>query len=161
MALTPSQIEMLFKKTLRGLEDGTPLRQLLGQSGYPSRRKFYDWIKADEKMRERYARAKELAADALYDEMLQIARTHIEGKEVTHGPLGVTIKTADALGHRRLLIDTIKWRLAKEKPEKYGDKLDVTSGNKPLAVPAVIGMRITNTEAQSATPEIDDNYDLD
>jgi len=152
MALTPSQIEMLFKKTLRGLEDGTPLRQLLGQSGYPSRRKFYDWIKEDEKMRERYARAKELAADALYDEMLQIARTPIEGEEVTHGPLGVTVKTADALGHRRLLIDTIKWRLAKEKPEKYGDKLDVTSGNKALAVPAIVGMVIQNETTPTNEP---------
>lgn len=112
-------------------------------------------------MRERYARAKELAADALYDEMLQIARTPIKGTEVTDGPLGVTVKTADALGHRRLLIDTIKWRLAKEKPEKYGDKLDVTSGNKALAVPAVIGMRITNTATQTETPEPDENYDLD
>lgn len=159
MKLTPSQIEMLFKKTLRGLEDGTPLRQLLGKAGYPSRRKFYDWVKEDESMRERYARAKELAADALYDEMLHIARTPLEGSEITHGPLGVTVKTADALGHRRLLIDTIKWRLAKEKPEKYGDKLDVTSKGEALAVPSIIGMTIINemTPNDKIEPKVEDD----
>jgi hypothetical protein len=88
--------------------------------------------------------------------MLQIARTPVKGTEITDGPLGVTVKTADALGHRRLLIDTIKWRLAKERPEKYGDKLDVTSKGEALAVPAIIGMTIKN----EITPEADEPDDL-
>lgn len=161
MSRTPSEIENLFKKILQSIEEGTPLRRIVGTPGQLSRRKFYDLIKESEPMRERYARAKELAAEALYDEMLEIARTPIEATETTNTPQGVIVKTADALGHRRLLIDTIKWRLGKERPEKYGDKLDVTSGNKPLAVPAVIGMRITNTAKQAETIEPDDNYDLD
>lgn len=164
MKRTASEIEISFRKILKSIESGKPLRQILAATPNLSTATFYKWVAESEEMQKRYARAKEIAADALYDEMLQIARTPMEGAEVTDGPLGVTIKTADALGHRRLLIDTIKWRLAKEKPEKYGDKIDMTSGNKTLAVPAVIGMRITNTEAKignTDTSEPDENYDLD
>jgi hypothetical protein len=89
--------------------------------------------------------------------MLEIARTPVEATEVTDGPLGVTTKTADALGHRRLLIDTIKWRLGKERPEKYGDKLDVTSDGQALAVPAIIGMTIKNEITSTADEPSDDD----
>jgi hypothetical protein len=34
---------------------------------------------------------------------------------------------------RRLSVDVRKWLLARLKPGKYGDKLDVTSAGKPLA----------------------------
>ena len=150
------EIESIFKKILKGVEDGTPLRQILAATPDLGTATFYKWLEESEPRQKRYARAKELAAEALYDEMLQIARTPVKGTEITDGPLGVTVKTADALGHRRLLIDTIKWRLGKERPEKYGDKLDITSKGEALAVPAIIGMTIKN----EITPEADEPDDL-
>lgn len=153
MSRTASEIETLFKKILTRIEDGTPLRQIIATTPGLGSATFYKWLEESKSMQKRYARAKELAAEALYDEMLEIARTPVEATEVTDGPLGVTVKTADALGHRRLLIDTIKWRLGKERPEKYGDKLDVTSGNKALAVPAIVGMVIKNEVASTEEPD--------
>lgn len=156
MKRTAPEIESIFKKILKGIEDGTPLRQVIAATPDLGTATFYKWLDESELRQKRYARAKELAAEALYDEMLQIARTPVKGTEVTDGPLGVTTKTADALGHRRLLIDTIKWRLGKERPEKYGDRLDITSGNKALAVPAIVGMTIKN----EMTPTADEPDDL-
>lgn len=156
MKRTASEIELIFKKILKSVEDGTPLRQVLANTPDLGTATFYKWLDESPEFQKRYARAKELAAEALYDEMLQIARTPVKGTEVTDGPLGVTVKTADALGHRRLLIDTIKWRLAKERPEKYGDKLDVTSKGEALAVPAIIGMTIKNETTPTADEPEDD-----
>jgi len=48
------------------------------------------------------------------------------------------------LGHRRLLIDTLKWNMSRMNAKRYGDKLDVTSGDKPLERSvAVFDMRST------------------
>ena len=37
-----------------------------------------------------------------------------------------------AVQRDRLKVDTRKWLLAKMHPKKYGDKIDMTSGNEPL-----------------------------
>lgn len=155
MKYTPAEKEIAFKKVIKELQNGKPLGQVLDMRGMPSRTAFYAWCDADKSKSERYVRAKEIAAAALFDRMLEIAETPIHGQTVEDGPHGVKIVTGDMLGHRRLLIDTIKWRLAKERPDKYGDKLDVTSDNKALGVPAIIGMTIKN----EITPPADESDD--
>jgi hypothetical protein len=127
MAYSAAERERLFSRVISELQNGTPLRQVLDDIEMPSRPSFYSWIDQDPEMAERYLRAKKIAADALYDEMLAIANTPMAGETTTVDKDGVKIVTADMLGHRRLLIDTIKWRLAKEAPKKFGDKLDVTT----------------------------------
>ncbi len=161
MSRTASEIETLFKKILKEIEEGTPLRQIIAATPGFSTATFYKWLDGSESMLKRYARAKELAAEALYDQIVEIARTPlIETIEET-GNSGATkfdkTTVKDNVQRSRLMIDAIKWRLAKERPEKYGDKLDVTSGNKPLAVPAIVGMVIKNT-TQDDEPS---DYDLD
>jgi hypothetical protein len=155
MKYTPAQREILFKKVIENLQNGKPLGQVLDMEGMPSRTAFYAWCDEDKSKSERYVRAKEIAAAALFDRLIQIAETPMEGQTVEDSPSGVKIVTGDMLGHRRLLIDTIKWRLAKERPDKYGDKLDVTSGNKALAVPAIVGMVIQNEVTKTDEPNDD------
>jgi len=157
MKYTASEIETMFSKALKTIEDGTPLRQILGTPGYPTRRKFYDWLEESEKMRERYARAKEIHLSALFDEMLEIAKAPLTETIEVMGTQGGSVTTKDNVQRSRLMIDTIKWRLAKEAPSKYGDKLDVTSGNKAIALPAIVGMVIKN-ETQSDEPADDDLF---
>lgn len=161
MKYTPSEIEMLFKKTLRKLENGIPLRRILGQPGYPSRRKFYDWVKDDESMRERYARAKDLHLEALFEEMEEIARNPMPETIEEIGTFGSKTTQKDNTARSRLLIDTIKWRLAKERPTVYGDKIDITSDNEKIGLPAIIGMSIINkaqtNDADTPSPEYEDD----
>jgi len=159
MAYTADKREEAFQNVIKRIQAGDAVRNICAEKGTPDENTIYRWLDKYEEYRERYARAKEIAADALYDEMLAIARTPILGEEKTDGPLGVTVKTADALGHRRLLIDTIKWRLGKERPSKYGDKLDITSGGEQMQMPVITGMIIKNEIPNEAT-DSDDEYDL-
>ena len=158
MRYTDEQRKAAFKIITQRIQKGEAVRRICDEKGVPDENTFYRWLNKYEDLRELYARAKEIAADALYDEMLTIARTPVEATEVTDGPLGVTIKTADALGHRRLLIDTIKWRLGKERPSKYGDKLDITSGGEHVNMPPIVGMVIKNETP--ANEDQDEEYDL-
>jgi hypothetical protein len=127
MEYSDAERERLFARVIATLQNGTPLRQILDDVEMPSRTDFYSWLDKYPDCSERYVRAKKIAADALYDELLAIASTPMPGETTTVDKDGVKIVTSDMLGHRRLMIDTIKWRLAKEAPKKFGDKLDVTT----------------------------------
>jgi len=159
MKRTASEIEILFRKVLKDIEQGASLRSALKKNAPLSSQTFTKWLDNDDSMAKRYARATEKRAEAIFEDILNIADENLKDTYIDHD--GIERTDHDVIQRAKLRVDARKWVLAKMHPTKYGDKLDVTSGNKALAVPAVIGMRITNTEAQSATPEIDDNYDLD
>lgn len=73
------------------------------------------------------------------EEILYIADNTEEGetiviKEDREGNPITETRTGDMLGHRRLQIDTRKFLMAKMKPKRYGDKLDLTSDGEKLGV---------------------------
>jgi hypothetical protein len=84
-----------------------------------------------------YNYAREVRADVLFEELVQIADTPILGEEfeeaMTKDEEGnetvevVKIKRGDMIRHRQLQIDTRKWVVSKMLPKKYGDKIDLTS----------------------------------
>ena len=92
------------------------------------RKEFYALLNADETVRNRYARAKELGLDAFADEMLEIAAEPRRGVKVTTKADGTTETVeGDTVDRSRLDVDTRKWWLARMAPKKYGDKLDVNA----------------------------------
>lgn len=157
MKYTPSQREVLFKKVIKAIEKGASLRAALRDKPAPSSSTFSDWLEKDEQMAKRYARATLLRAEVIFDDILNIADENY--KDTYIDELGVERTNHDVVQRSRLRVDARKWYLSKMHPTKYGDKLDVTSGNKALAVPAVIGMVIKN-EVKTETP-IDEYDDLD
>jgi hypothetical protein len=102
-----------------------------------------DWLLHDKEFAAQYARAKEDQADFLVEEMLQIADDSSQDEifiECTDGS-GQGAKRAcnkEFIARSRLRVDTRKFIAAKLKPKKYGDKLDVTSGDKPIEGATVI-----------------------
>jgi hypothetical protein len=78
----------------------------------------YEWLKKDEQFAKDYARACEDRADTKNDQISEIINK-IETGELK----------PDA---GRVMIDAIKWQAAHERPKRYGDRVDVTSGNEPL-----------------------------
>jgi hypothetical protein len=90
-----------------------------------SRPTFARWVLDDvDGLADRSARAIEIGCDVLADECLSIADTPMEAHEVTEGPLGRTVVTKEALGHRRLMIDT-RMRLLGQWSKKYSPKSQV------------------------------------
>lgn len=101
---------------------------------FPSATTVYNWLNNEnnKEFLEKYTRARLDQADFLADEIIKIADTPKEGVIMKETPNGVVIETGDMLGHRRLQVDARKWKASKLAPKKYGDKVDVTSGDKPL-----------------------------
>jgi hypothetical protein len=46
--------------------------------------------------------------------------------------------TGDMIRHRQLKVDALKWVVSKMLPKKYGDKIDITSGNEKISQPQII-----------------------
>lgn len=98
---------------------------------------FFKWMINSEKLREIYKYARECRADVLFEEIVTIADTPIEGTKIKETPKGTVIETGDMTDHRRLQIDARKWVVAKMQPKKYGDRLDVTSDGEKLSAPVI------------------------
>ena len=103
-----------------GLTDGKSLRSLCLQDDMPDQTTVFRWL-ADERyadFRKQYAGAREIQADAIFDECLDIAD---DGTDQHDG---------DHIARSRLRIDTRKWMAGKLAPKKYGEKLDIdVTGN--------------------------------
>lgn len=105
---------------------GKTLREWCRQPGNPSFVTVYNWLEKDNDFYLRFTRAREIGADMIAEEAMEIINTMTEGKRVEEDHNG-NIKTVkeDALGHRKLQFEGRLKLLAKWFPQKYGDKLDV------------------------------------
>lgn len=109
------------------LAEGRSLRSICELNGMPALRTVFYWLRTDEDFLHQYARAKEESADALIDEMVDIAD---QAEAIVRK--GAEKKSGAYAQTQKLRIDTRKWIASKLKPKKYGDKLDLTSGGKAI-----------------------------
>jgi hypothetical protein len=115
------------------MSNGEALHAILKSDVYfPSRPTFYDWIESNEDFINKYARATEKRAAAMFEQMIEISNTEQETIKTIFDGEKTTIIKEDHHQSRKLQIDTIKWALSKMQPKKYGDKLDVTSKDQKL-----------------------------
>src|SRR5436853_6196862 len=63
------------------LADGQSLRAICRDEAMPDARTVFRWLEANESFRQQYARAREAQADALADEIVDIADTPQPGKK--------------------------------------------------------------------------------
>ncbi len=121
------------------LAEGRSLKSVCLDKDMPNKNVVFKWLHENrENFGELYARAKEEATDALAEEILDISDdsandTYIDKK-------GNTRTDWEVVGRSKLRIDTRKWLMSKMKPKRYGDKLDITSGDKPLPTPIYGGL---------------------
>ncbi len=102
------------------LAEGESLKAICRTPGWPSISSVMRWLEANESFRAQYARAREIQAETLAAEILDIADTQCLGTIETTKEWGVEVKTADMVEHRRLQIDARKWIASKLKPKVYG-----------------------------------------
>ncbi len=140
----------LADKICAKLAMGESMRTVCKDEKMPAMSTVFLWLRSDKDFSEQYETAKQESADAMAEEILDIAddgtNDWIE-KEIKDKKTGKVIDTIEVFNNEhvqrsRLRVDTRKFLMAKMKPKKYGDKLDVTSdGDKLTSVP-VTGMRI-------------------
>lgn len=104
------------ERIIEGLTDGVPLRVLCRQDDIPSWRTVYDWINADADFASRVAYARDLGFEAIAEDILDIA----DG----------TPAISDHVQRSKMRIDTRLKLLACWSPKRYGNKQDVSIGNK-------------------------------
>ena len=116
-----SYSEELAERICNELAEGKSLRTICLADDVPSQGTIFRWL-ADErftKFRESYARAREAQADAIFDEILDIAD---DGANDYMGDDGSY--NGDAVQRARLRIDARKWMAGKLRPKVYGDKIE-------------------------------------
>lgn len=115
------------------LSNGMSLRKACAKPGMPAKAQVFKWLSLSNEelwrddFRDQYARAKQESADAMADELLDIAEEPLlkddNGKLVNA-----------AIQRNKLRIDTRKFLMAKMKPKIYGDKMDLTTDGEKIEI---------------------------
>jgi len=138
MAYSQKEIKSILDLVCSRLEEGESLRNILRDDIMPSTSTFFRWIDDDEEKAKQYARAKELYADKVFDDIVLIADGTDDDVFVDEN--GIEQTNHNIIQRDRLRIDARKWHLSKLNPKKYGDKLDMTSGGDKIKTTQIIGM---------------------
>jgi hypothetical protein len=116
-AFSQAQADLICEE----IANGRSLRSICADPSMPSKAAVFRWLASQEEFRDQYARAREAQADALADEILDIADdgandtfTDEDGRERVN---------SDVIARSRLRVDARKWVAAKLKPRVYGDRI--------------------------------------
>ena len=98
---------------------GKSLRTICAMEGMPAASTVYAWLGQYPEFSDMYTRAREVQADVLADEILEIADSDLDPNRA------------------RVMIDARKWLAGKLRPKKYGDRVELdhkVDGNQPMQV---------------------------
>ncbi len=125
----------LTAKICRRLAEGESLRAVCLDPAMPDKTTILRWL-ADEtkaEFRTQYAHARDMRADALFDEALEIADD--ASGDWTEDGNGKAVLDHEHVQRSRLRVDTRKWAAGKLAPKRYGDKIQHTGdGGGPIRV---------------------------
>lgn len=119
--------EALADEICERLSDGQSLREICRSDDMPAKSTVCKWLALNPAFADQYARAREIQAEALVEESLEIAddasndwmeRQSDDGKSVGWELNGEHVQRS------RLRVDTRKWFASKLAPKKYGDRVD-------------------------------------
>ena len=108
------------------IANGKSVRSILDNANreeFPSWVTFNEWLNDSDELVKQYARACEMRAAFIFEEILTIADS--QENDISLLPDGTEVTNHNAIQRNRLQIDARKWALSKMNPKKYGDKIDV------------------------------------
>jgi len=118
--------EEVFAKICGLIGEGVSLREICKQDDMPDRMTVFRWLSDSEAFRDQYAHAREVQADTIFDEILQIAddarNDWMERND--EGNAGYDFN-GEHVQRAKLRIEARKWMAGKLRPKKYGDKIDM------------------------------------
>ena len=127
----------LSDRICQEIADGKSLRTICSADDVPSMVTVFSWLRTNEEFLKQYEKAKQEQADALVEEMLEIAddgrNDWMDKLDRDGNVVGETLNT-DHVQRSRLRLDTRKWIASKLKPKKYGESTQLkhadADGNK-------------------------------
>lgn len=117
---------------LRRIASGQSLREICRDENMPSREAFFEWLDQDKDLRRKYREATRRRADALFDEMFEIAddaRNDWLERQTKSGET-YEVLNREAVMRSALRVDLRKWALVRMNPKRYGDKVDLKHGGR-------------------------------
>jgi hypothetical protein len=98
------------------------------------------WLKENKEFSEQYARAKELQADYLVEEILEIVDDGSNDfMTITKGNESYNVEDREVTSRSKIRYDARKWIASKLAPKKYGDKTQ-TEHSGVVGVQQITGM---------------------
>jgi hypothetical protein len=120
--------EEMADKICERIADGESLKAICEDEGMPHKATVFKWLGENAAFSDKYARAREAQADALFDDILSIAddgrNDWMEKQSLDGGNMGWQ-ENGEALRRSQLRIDARKWMAGKLRPKKYSEKLQV------------------------------------
>lgn len=140
----------LADEICEGITLGYSVRTVCNPDPMPAISTFYKWLREHEEFSKQYARACEERTEAMSEDLLDIADDGSnDWMEIHKGDYHGWQVNGEAVQRSKLRADTRKWLMAKMKPKKYGDKLDLTSDGKALPTPIMGGTSVHDDDSIS------------
>jgi len=136
------------------LAQGVSLRTVCKADDMPCVATVFNWFRVHPEFLEHYARAKEESADAMAEEILDIAdnaaNDYMEALD-KDGQAASWRFNGEHIQRSRLRVDTRKFLMAKMKPKRYGDKVDLNVGGQagnPLLTDNLFKIEFINADSK-------------
>lgn len=132
--------EAIADQICERLADGESLRSICQADGMPAKATVFRWLREHQPFQDQYARAREVQAEVLVDEMLTIvdeectmvkSSKHASSDDDGMGNTEVVFDTT-AVMRNRLRYDARKWIASKLRPKVYGDVQEPQVGDPAL-----------------------------
>ncbi len=126
---------------------GESLRGICAENGMPNISTVIRWLAADEDFARKYTRAREMQAEILADEMLDIAdndksdRIDIKDKD---GNIIRTEQNNVAVARSKLKLEQRRWWAEKLRPKVYGNKVAVGGSDDMPAIKTSQQLDVSN-----------------
>jgi hypothetical protein len=134
MARPTTYTQELADNICEQLALGYSLRTVCKPDNMPCIASIFNWFRTQPGFLEQYEKAKQESTDAMAEDLLDIAdngtNDYMEYED-RNGNLGWKIN-GENIQRSRLRADTRKWLMAKMKPKKYGDKIDMTTNGENI-----------------------------
>lgn len=144
----------LSDKICDQLAEGISLRTVCLADDMPDKATVFRWLRTNKEFCDQYTRAKEESADAMAEDVLDIADDgRNDWMTITKGNNSFDVPDREVLQRSKLRVDTRIWLMSKMKPKKYGEKLDLSNNGKDLPTPLLNVLYNNNGNSQNSGTE--------
>lgn len=119
------------------IAEGQSLRTICQDEDMPDASTVFRWLPRQPEFRDQYTHAREAAADAMSEDIMDIADDGTNDWMERKRPDGSTeeVLNSEHIQRSKLRVDTRKWLMSKLAPKKYGEKVTHAHGGDPDGEP--------------------------
>jgi hypothetical protein len=130
----PMYTPELAAEVCKRISEGESLRQVCRDESMPSTTTVMKWAREIPEFAQQYANAREALLEHWAEEINEIADDGSNDwikREKEEGRVEIVVD-AEHIARSRLRVDTRKWLLSKLAAKKYGDKVEIGGGDRPI-----------------------------